>query len=946
MGNGTLCGARIKQTGDWQILIFDFCNLLTGKTLGPVTLQQNIGFYLDLQYDCAKWYSDCNVKFVVSYLDSSKAEYDKKTYTKTVGWFGGTSWVSVGDGPLPAPTKDGYVKIDIYCDGVLEDYFYIQVKLESAPPPAEECGKLCGVRVKQTGDWQILAFDFCNLLTGRTLGPVTLQQNVGFYVDLQYDCAKWYSDCSVKFVVIYLDSNKAEYSRRTYSKTVGWFGGTGWVSVGDGPLPAPTKDGYVKIEIYCDGKFEDHFYIQVKLQAAQPPSAGEPCGKLCGVRIRQTGDWQVLAFDLCDVLTGRTLGPAALNKDASVYLELQYDCEKWYSDCSVKFVISYLDSNKSKYEELVYYRTVGWFGGTAWVNPANGPLPPPTKDGYIKVEIWCDGVLEDHFYIQINLKSETPPPSEECGKVYGVRIKQTGDWQVLASNQHDQLKGRTFGPVTLQEKTGFYLNLQFDCTKWYSDCSVKYVINYLDSSKSEYDKLTFSRTVSWIGGEGWVTVSDNPLPAPSKDGYIKVEVYCDGKLETYFYIQVKLQTPPPPPPSEGPCGQLCGVRIKQTGDWQILAFDLCDLLKERTLGPVTLREKTGFYLDVQYDCVKWYSDCSVKFVVSYLDANKAEYDKKTYTKTVGWFGGTGWVSVGDGALSAPTKDGYVKIEIYCDNKLESWFFIQVKLISEEQPPPSELCGELCGVRIRQGENWQVLVSDQCGQFAGRTFGPVYLQRDANLYLEVQYDCTKWLSDCELTFVLRYLDTNKAEYDKKTYSKTAGWFGGSAWISPAEGAVPIPTVDGYIRVEIWCESKLQDYFLIEVKLQTAQPPQPPPSEPGEGGTVKPEEKGKIIVEIDADEEQIKDTVIYYDSASVIAGGKVTEISVEKNVEYRVRCSKKGYVFIPFEAKVKPTDEQPTVKVTFKMISQLLILGIAGGIAALMLIVLLIVLMRRK
>ena len=117
--------------------------------------------------------------------------------------------------------------------------------------------------------------------------------------------------------------------------------------------------------------------------------------------------------------------------------------------------------------------------------------------------------------------------------------------------------------------------------------------------------------------------------------------------------------------------------------------------------------------------------------------------------------------------------------------------------------------------------------------------------------------------------------------------------------------------------------------------------------GDGGTGDKKEYGTIIVEIDGPEEQLKDVVIYYDSQGTVAQGRTTSIQVELNRTYRVRCSKRGFIFIPLEETVEITEDKRSATVKFKMIDQnLLLLGAGGILGIVILLLFLIVLMRRK
>jgi len=135
-----------------------------------------------------------------------------------------------------------------------------------------------------------------------------------------------------------------------------------------------------------------------------------------------------------------------------------------------------------------------------------------------------------------------------------------------------------------------------------------------------------------------------------------------------------------------------------------------------------------------------------------------------------------------------------------------------------------MTGEFCGVRLQQGAGeWITLAQDQCGQLKGRTLGTVTIAEGTSFYVEVQYDCTNWWSDCNVTFVFRYFDNFGNEYDKRSYTKTVPWAGAGIWVNPADGAILTPYREGSLRIEAWEGGQLQDWFVIGIRL--AEPPEP-------------------------------------------------------------------------------------------------------------------------
>ena len=657
------------------------------------------------------------------------------------------------------------------------------------------------------------------------------------------------------------------------------------------------------------------------------------CGTVCGVRINQFGVWNTLASDQYD-LNGRTLGPVTVDPSASFYLELQLDCTKLVFNCEFKVEIIYQDEYFKEYDRKTYTVTVGAIGGPAWINPAGGATLTPYKNGYIYIRVYCDGSLITVFSIKIKLAQIEPPTQPSCATVCGVRINQFGIWNTLASDQCD-INGKTFGPVTVDPNTSFYLELQIDCTKWFSDCQITVVTIYEDTDHKEYSRKVYNITVGYFGGPGWINPANGATLTPYKDGYLKIQVYCDGTLFSAFYIKIKVeQVEPPTQPS---CATVCGVRINQLGAWNTLASDQCDL-NGRTLGPVTVDPSTSFYLELQIDCTKWFSDCQITVITTYEDTNHKEYDKKVYNTTVGYFGGATWVNPARGAMLTPYKDGYLKIQVYCDGTLFSVFYIKIKL-GQIEPPTQPSCATVCGVRIKQAGDWNTLISNQC-DINGSTFGPVTIDPSVSFYLELQLDCTKWTSNCQITVVSTYEDTDHKEYDRKVYNITVGPLGGPEWINPANGAALTPYKDGYLKMQVYCDGVLFSVFYIKIKLGQVPPPPPPPPPPDSN-------TGTIIVEIDGPEEQLKDVVIYYDSQGTVAQGRTTSIQVELNRTYRVRCSKRGFIFIPLEETVKLTEDKKSVTVKFKMIDQnLLLLGAVGILGIAILLLLLATLIRRK
>jgi len=148
-------------------------------------------------------------------------------------------------------------------------------------------------------------------------------------------------------------------------------------------------------------------------------------------------------------------------------------------------------------------------------------------------------------------------------------------------------------------------------------------------------------------------------------------------------------------------------------------------------------------------------------------------------------------------------------------------------------------GVICGVRVQQGSGeWTVLAQDQCGQLKGKTLGTITIAEGTSFYVEVQYDCTNWWADCNVTFVFRYFDENGKEYDKRSYTKTVSWIGAGIWINPADGAILTPYKNGTLRIEAWEGGKLQDYVDIGIKLKEP-PSEPQPVEPDYDPAEQPE-----------------------------------------------------------------------------------------------------------
>ena len=139
-------------------------------------------------------------------------------------------------------------------------------------------------------------------------------------------------------------------------------------------------------------------------------------------------------------------------------------------------------------------------------------------------------------------------------------------------------------------------------------------------------------------------------------------------------------------------------------------------------------------------------------------------------------------------------------------------------------------GVICGVRVQQGSGqWTTLVADQCGQIRGRNLGTLVIAEATSFYVEVQYDCTNWWSDCQVTFTFRYFDTNNNEYDRRSYTRPVAWAGAGIWVSPTGGAILTPYREGYLRIEAWEAGQLQDYVDIGIRLQ-APPSEPTPIQP--------------------------------------------------------------------------------------------------------------------